>query len=103
MGEISVPQFPPQQQLNFIVSENCSGDKGEASMVVQNPPAMQETWIQSLGQEDPLGKRMATHSSILSWKFYGQGSLVGCSPWGYKELDPTEQLIHTIPNSCSFE
>ena len=31
-------------------------------------PAMQETWVQSLGQEDPLEKKMATHSSILAWR-----------------------------------
>ena len=35
---------------------------------VKNPPAMQETWVQSLGLEDPLEKEMATHSSILAWK-----------------------------------
>ena len=36
--------------------------------MVKNPPAMQETQVQSLGWEDPLEKRMATHSSILAWK-----------------------------------
>ena len=36
--------------------------------MVKNLPAMQETWVQSLGWEDPLEKRMATHSSILAWK-----------------------------------
>ena len=35
---------------------------------VKNMPAMQETWVQSLGQEDPLEKGMATHSSILAWR-----------------------------------
>ena len=35
---------------------------------VKNLPAMQETWVQSLGQEDPLKKGMATHSSILAWR-----------------------------------
>ena len=35
---------------------------------VKTPPAMQETWLQSLGREDPLEKEMATHSSILAWK-----------------------------------
>ena len=35
---------------------------------VKNLPAMQETWVRSLGWEDPLEKEMATHSSILSWK-----------------------------------
>ena len=37
--------------------------------MVKNPQAIQETWIRSLGQEDPLGKGMATHSSILAWKY----------------------------------
>ena len=45
--------------------------KNQASLVAQlvkNPPAMQETWVQSLGWEDPLEKEMATHSSILAWR-----------------------------------
>ena len=36
--------------------------------VVKNPPVMQETWVQFLGQEDPLEREMATHSSILAWE-----------------------------------
>jgi len=36
--------------------------------MVKNLPARQETWVQSLGQEDPLEKGMATHSSILAWE-----------------------------------
>ena len=38
------------------------------AQTVKNPPAMQETWVQSLGQEDPLEKEMATHSNILAWR-----------------------------------
>ena len=38
------------------------------AQLVKNLPAVQETWIQSLGWEDPLEKEMATHSSILAWK-----------------------------------
>ena len=38
------------------------------SSVVSNMPAKQETWVRCLGQEDPLEKEMATHSSILAWK-----------------------------------
>ena len=38
------------------------------AQIVKNPPAMQETWVQSLGQEDSLEKAMATHSSILAWE-----------------------------------
>ena len=58
--------------------------------MVKNPPAMQETWIQSLGWEDPLEEEMVTHSSFLSGKFHGQRSLVGYSPWGHKESGMTE-------------
>ena len=36
--------------------------------MVNNLPAMQETWVQSLGEKDPLEKRMTTHSSILAWE-----------------------------------
>ena len=36
--------------------------------MVKNPPTMQETWVRSLGQEDPLEEGMATHSSILAWR-----------------------------------
>ena len=36
--------------------------------VIKNPPAKQEMWVRSLGQEDPLEKKMATYSSILTWE-----------------------------------
>ena len=45
---------------------------------------MQETQDSYLGQEDPLGKEMAIHSSILAGERYGQRSLAGYSPWGRK-------------------
>ena len=48
---------------------------------------MQETWVRSLGQEDPLEKEMAP--IFLSGKIHGQRSLVGYSPRGCKELDVT--------------
>ena len=38
------------------------------AQMVKRLPAMQETWVRSLGQEDPLEKEMATHSSILAWR-----------------------------------
>ena len=38
------------------------------AQMVKNPPAMQETWVRSLGWEDPLEEGMATHSSILAWR-----------------------------------
>ena len=48
---------------------------------------MQETQIQSLGQEDPLEKGMATHSSFLTWKIPLTEDLSGYSPWIHKESD----------------
>ena len=39
--------------------------------MVEHLPAMQETWVLSLSQEDPLEKEMATHSSIIAWKIPG--------------------------------
>ena len=41
------------------------------AQLLKNPPAMWETWVQSLGWEDPLEKGMATHSSILAWRIPG--------------------------------
>ena len=53
--------------------------------VVNNLPAMQETqemWVQSLGQEEPLEKEMATHSSILAWEIPRREEPGGLSPLG---------------------
>ena len=52
------------------------------SQMVKNLPAMQEAWVLSLGQEEPLEKEMATHSTILAWKI----------PW-------TEATVHGVAKS----
>ena len=57
---------------------------------------MQETRVQSLGQEDPLEEEMVTHSSILAWEMHGQKSLVGYSPWGLRESI-------TSSGACGFQ
>jgi len=54
------------------------------AQTVKNPPAMRETWVQSLGWEDPLEKGSPV---FLPGKFHGQKSLAGYSPWGCKEWD----------------
>ena len=72
------------------------------AQMVKNQPAMWETWVRSLGWEDPLEKRIwlssrgpgfdpwvgkketATHSSILAWEIHGQRSLLGHGPQGHK-------------------
>ena len=58
--------------------------------MVNNLPAVEETQVRSLSQEDPLEEERATHSHILPGEFHGQRSLVGYSPWGCKESDMTE-------------
>ena len=62
------------------------------AQLVKNLPAMHETWVQSLGQEDPLEKKMEPTLVFFLGEFHGQRSLVGCSLWGHKESDMTEQL-----------
>ena len=68
---------------------------------VKNLPAMQETRLHSLGQEDTLEKGMATHSRFLPGESHGQRSPVGCTLWSCKELDTTEQLKHTHNVTCT--
>ena len=60
------------------------------AQLVKNLPAMQETWVRSLGQEDPLEKGMEPTPVFFLGEFHGQRSLVGCSLWGHKESDMTE-------------
>ena len=66
------------------------------AQLVKNLPEMRETWVQSLGWEDPLEKERATHSSILAWRIQGR-----------KESDTTKRvsLTHSwrphIPHSLS--
>ena len=57
---------------------------------VKSMPAMLETRVQFLSQEDPLEKKMATIPVFLPGQLHGQRSLVGHSTWGHKESDTTE-------------
>ena len=50
----------------------------------------QETWVRSLGQEDPLEEGIGTHSSILAWEIPWTEDLVGYSPWDREESNTTE-------------
>ena len=64
--------------------------------MVQNPPAMQETQVRSLSQEEPLETETAIHSSVLAWEIRGQRSLAGYRPWDHKRVDMTEQQEHNL-------
>ena len=50
--------------------------------MVKNLPAMLEAWVQSLGQENPLEKEMATHSNVLAWRTPGTGEPGGLPSMG---------------------
>ena len=77
-------------QHNFLKEGfflNISFIYSRASLIVESVkslPAMQETWVRSLGWEDPLEKEKATHSIFSPGESHGQRSLAGYSPWGLK-------------------
>ena len=62
----------------------------------QNLPATQETQVQSLGQEDPLEKGMAIHSSILAWRTPWTQEPGGLQSWDLKGSATTEQLTLSL-------
>ena len=72
--------LPLNSEIFYIyLTTHCGFPDGS---VIKNPPAMQETQVRSLGQEDPLEMGMATHSSILAWRIpqteeHGRLSRVG--------------------------
>ena len=63
------------------------------AQMVKNLPAIQETWVQSLGQEDSLEKEMTTHSSLLAWEIAWTEEPGGLQSTGLQELDKTEHAF----------
>ena len=70
------------------------------AQTLKNLPAMQETWVQSLGQEDPLEEEMATHSCILAWRIPWTEESGGLQSMGSQELDTTERLTLSLFAEC---
>ena len=69
-----------------------------ASLVVEtvkNPPAVQDTWVRSLGQENPLEEGMAPIPVFLPGELHAQRRLVGYSPWDREGSDTAEVTKHT--------
>ena len=91
------------------ISAYTIGVSLEAQMV-KNLPKMQETWVQSLGGEDPLEEGMATHSSILAWRIPWTEEPGGLQSMGSQRVGDTHtdthttliQLIHIIFSSVQF-
>ena len=71
--------------------------------MVKNLLAVQETWVWSLSQEDPVEKGMATQFSILAWRIPWIEEPGGLQSTGHKELDMTERLTHTHTPTFSNE
>ena len=65
------------------------------AQLVKNLPAVQKTQVRSLGQDDPLEKEMATHSSILAWRIPHTEEPGRLQFMGSKESDTTERLRHS--------
>ena len=86
---VSMPKPPP---LAFILLGTCSVSWASlVAQMVRNLPAVQEPRVQSLGREDPLEKGNGNPLQYSCQECQGQRSPVGCSPWGHKESDRTEQ------------
>ena len=64
----------------------------QVAQTVKNPPVMWETWVQSLGWEDPLEEDMETHASILAWRILMDRGAWRAAVRGVAESDMTEQL-----------
>ena len=62
MDAVSVPRAAVPRSHNPLFLKQL------VAQTVKNPPAMRETWVRSLGWEDPLEKEMAAHSDILAWR-----------------------------------
>ena len=75
---------------------SCSMGASLVAQIIKNYPAMQETWVQSMGREDPLEKGMQPTPVFLPEKSHGQRSLADNSPWGSKESDTTEWLTLSL-------
>ena len=75
----------PCVMLNTMIKRGAS----LVAQTVKNLPEMKETWVSPLGKESPLEEGMATHSSILAWRFPWTKEPVGYSPWGHKESGTT--------------
>ena len=72
-----------------------------ASQLVKNPPTMRETWVLSLGWEDPLKKGKATHSNILAWRIPWTVQSMGSQRVGHDWVIFTS--LHLLPmSSCGF-
>ena len=72
------------------MSQKTGDEEGTSSFIAGFLFPCSETWVLSLGWEDPLAEGMATHSRILAWRISWREEPGGLQSMGYKELDMTE-------------
>ena len=78
-------EFCWEMTANNSSFSNCLSWAFLVAQRVKSLPAKWETWVRSLGQEDPLEKKLAAHSGTFAWRIHGQRSLVGFSPLGWTQ------------------
>ena len=81
-----VPSFSIARASNSVPSLGSPSGASLVAHMVKNLPAMQKNWVRSLGQEDPLEKGMATHSSILVWRIPSKEEPGGLQSTGFQSL-----------------
>ena len=87
-----LPPCSGHVRMSFTSTEYTIFRASLVAQMVKRLPAMQETWVRTLGWEDPLEKEMATHCSTLAWKIPWTEEPGRLHPWGHKESDTIEQL-----------
>ena len=96
-GQNNIRAFTSERKLRIhcqqiyskiIIKRSCLGFPGGS--MAKNLPAMRETWVWSLGWEDPLEKEQLLIPVFWTGEFHGQRSLAGYSPWGHKKSDTTD-------------
>ena len=96
---VSIYQYDILHRVSEITVDLTISWISLVAQMVKNLPSVPETWVWSLGQEDPLEKGMATHSSILAWRIPWTEEPGGLQSMGnHKEMDMTKRLSHTHYN-----
>ena len=89
-GKLSTVRFSVSNRQFFLLEVSFTYRASEVAQAVKSLPAVRKTQVWSLGQEDPLEKEMATHSSILAWKI----------PW--MEEPGRRQTVHRVTKSQTW-
>ena len=98
---LTFSELPPPRLFSCTLPSKKHTDLGfPGGSVVKNLSAVQETWVQPLGGEDPLEEAMAPHSRVLAWETPWTEDLGDCSPWGHRrvghDLGKTQRWIWSI-------